>query len=326
MKKSKKSTLAGEDNRFALEDTSTVDLIRITKKSGKEVTLSREKGGAWKVNNKYFARKEAIKLLLYTFKMVDVKFPAPESARQNIFRIMSSAGEKVEVFQNGERTRIWLMGNETADLTGTYSLLADAESGENYEVPYIIHIPGFQGILNTRFFTNEADWRDRTIVAVSPYDIASINFKATEYPDSSFSIQVNDLKSYDLKVVDSKGKTFTQFDSLAVKQYLAYFLNLTCEKYFEDSLTVSEDSVKRVGRAFVNLTLKTKSGKEYVMNFFHKAPDKGKEEEFGVKFSFDPNYVYIKSNNNKDFSIGQALQYGKVLQTPRYFASKFVKK
>ncbi len=326
VKKSKKSTLAGKDNNFAIEDTSTIDKFRITEKSGKEVTISRGADRVWMVNGKYPARMNAITLLLYTFKMAEVKFPAAETMRPNIFRTMASVGSKVEIFQNGERVRIWVIGSETPDLNGTFMLLADAESGENYEVPYIVNIPGFQGILNSRFFTNEADWRDRTILAVSPYDIASINFKAIEYPDSSFSIQVNDLKRYDIKVADGKGNIFSQFDSLAVKQYLAYFLNLSCEKYFDDSLTVSEDSVKRVGRPFVNLTVKTKNGQENVFNFFHKEPEKGKEEEFGVKFTFDPNYVYIKSNNNKDFSIGQVLQYGKILQTRRYFASKFVKK
>jgi hypothetical protein len=322
-KKKSAGALSEVESTFAIEDTGTVDRIFIAKKDGGKVDLVKE-NGVWLVNGKFPARLDAVDLLLETFRNVEVLYPTSESMKPRVLQIMATTGTKVEVFQEGKRTRIWIMGNETADLKGSNVLAVDPESGENFDNPYVLHIPGFEGFLNPRFFVNEYDWRDRTILGVSPLNIVSVKAESIEYPDSSFTIQVRDMRKNDFDVILPQGK-LRNADSLAVRQYLAYFLNLTCEKFLGDSLTLEEDSVLRLGKPFLNLYVKTRENNETVLRFFHKKPQPQNSVQYGVKLKYDPNYVFIKSNKDKDFSLGQALTYGKVLQTGGYFKSRTVK-
>lgn len=322
-KKKSQGALNETESTFAVEDTASIDRIFIARKSGGSIDLVKE-NGVWMVKGKFPARRDAIELILETFRNVEVLYPTSESMKPRVLQIMATTGVKVEVFQKGERTRIWIVGGETADLKGSNILAADPESGENFENPYVLHIPGFEGFLNPRFFVNEFDWRDRTLLAESPVNLESVKIESLEYPDSSFTIQVQDIRKNKYEVLLPNGK-LSNPDTLAVRQYLAYFLNLTCEKYLGDSLSAEEDSVMNRGLPFLNLYVKAKEKSPAVLRFYHKKPDPKNSEQYGVKLKYDPNYVYVRSNNDKDFSLGQALTYGKVLQTGNYFRQKTVK-
>src|SRR5476651_671274 len=82
--KNKNKTLTGKDTDFAVADTSCVDKIFIANKNGGKVTLERKNKSDWMVNDKYSARADDISLLLETFNKVQVRYPAPSSAQENL--------------------------------------------------------------------------------------------------------------------------------------------------------------------------------------------------------------------------------------------------
>ena len=147
----KKSTISDKLNDFAVEDTASIDKIFIAEKNGKKALLERTEKG-WTVNGKYLARMDGINLLLYTFKRTQLKYPPGEKAKETIIRAIATEGKKVEIYQNGKRTKIWYVGASNPDQMGTFMLLSDPDTDEKYEEPAITYISGFEGFLNTRFF------------------------------------------------------------------------------------------------------------------------------------------------------------------------------
>ena len=148
-----------EASDFAVNDTASVDKIFIADKDGNSALLERTKARYWTLNGTYFARKDAVDLLLKTFKRARVQRPVPRAELENVNRLLAGRGKKVEIYQGGDRpVKTWYIGTATQSHTGTYMVLAD-ENGQLAEEPFIVHLEGFTGFLSTRFFTEEREWR-----------------------------------------------------------------------------------------------------------------------------------------------------------------------
>ncbi len=319
----KKTTLDEDLKNFAVKDTASINKIIITEKNGKQAVLEKNDKGVWMINAKFPARMDAVELLLYTFLRTEMKFPPGAEAKKTIIRSIATEGRKVEVFQQGERTKIWYIGTSTPDHTGTPMLLSDPETDEKYEEPFVTWIPGFDGFLSTRFFTDENDWRNRNLLSVSPAQMQTVKMEYTNYPDSSFQITVHDIQHFTISHLNNQ--TFVQADTAAIKQYLAYFLDLSAEVYLSRETEPAIDSVRRTNY-FAQLSVTDKTGKLTQLRFYHKQPETGKEELYGEKVPFDPDHIYISYNSNNDFALGQYYTFGKVMQSARYFAPPSVKK
>jgi len=112
---------------------------------------------------------------------------------------MSGKSTKIEIYSKGELAKQYYVGHATQDNTGTYMILTDIESGNNFEEPFITHIPGFEGFLSTRYVTDELDWRDRLLINYRPPQIKQIKLDLHEIPDSSFVIDLFSMQRFGLK-------------------------------------------------------------------------------------------------------------------------------
>jgi hypothetical protein len=319
----KKSTLDEDIKKFAIEDTSTIDKIFIASKSGESALLERKAKGVWMINGKYKANMESVDLLLYTFRRTEVKYLPAEKANLTIIRSIATAGKKVEIYQDGKRTRIWYIGDATPDHLGTFMVLADPDNDEKYDQPFVNWIPGFDGFLSTRFFTNEADWRDRSLIAALPTAIESVKMQYTGLGDSSFQIGVKSVNSFDVR--NLQGIALPAVDTLNVKQYLAYFSRLDITNYLTDKSKRTTDSLRRTA-PFAILSIKLKSGKADQYKFYHKKPEAEQERVYQGKFKYDPDNVYVSFNSDADMAMVQYFGFGKLFQTSAYFMPRTVKK
>ena len=145
----------------------------------------------------------------------------------------------------------------------------------------------------------------------------------TDFPDSSYQIKIKDIHHF--SILDLKNVPFATADTAAIKQYLAYFMDLSAEEYLNNITDAIIDSVKRT-KHYAQLTVIDKQGKETELRFFHKQPEKGNEEFNGIAVKFDPDHVFISYNNLNDFAIGQFYTFGKLFQSRKYFTDKAVKK
>jgi hypothetical protein len=64
---------------------------------------------------------------------------------------MASKSTKIEIYSKGEKVKQYYVGHATQDNTGTYMLLTNTETDENYEEPFVTHIPGFEGFIYSLF-------------------------------------------------------------------------------------------------------------------------------------------------------------------------------
>ncbi|WP_306643889.1 hypothetical protein [Sanyastnella coralliicola] len=258
---------------FAIADTSQVDKIFIADVHERTITLERDADSRyWDLNGKYKARKDAVDLLLKTFTRIGVKSTVPEAARDNVIRLLSSGGKKVEIYENGQLSKTYIVGNATQDHTGTYMLLETPEDGRSSE-PFITHMEGFTGFLSTRFFTDENDWRYTGVFDYPELDISEVTVQHHESPELSFTIKYNggnDLKLHS----ELLQRDVPLFDTLAVKNYLLLYKKVHVETYMSHLTESQEDSLLNTNPAFT-LSVLENSGNRKKIDIYYKQPIAG---------------------------------------------------
>lgn len=317
--KGKSSTLNEDARKFKVEDTASINKIILSDKKGHTVTLERTKEG-WKVNNTYNARSDAIQTLLYTIKMVDVKYPVPKSMKAGVLRTMVGFATQVKIFSNNKLIKQYYVGHNTQDYEGTYMLLTNIEEDKNYDEPFICHIPGFNGFLTVRYFTNVEEWRSRLVINVTPPEINYVEYKNIEHPDSSFKIEI--INSNEFKVYDGKGQKINA-QNLKVKQYLAYLQNLNANTILTHTEKHIVDSVAMI-KPFAILNLQYKNPlavKSY--SFYYKPSTPEINSKYGKDYKYDPDHLYVRypasETTETETALIQYYVFGKLFQNYEYF-------
>ncbi|MGZ4033712.1 MAG: hypothetical protein ACXVP4_02520, partial [Bacteroidia bacterium] len=182
----RKSTLNAEMRNFAVADTASITKIFLADKEGRTITLERHPEGNWTVNQKYAVRMDALQTLLETIKRVDVKEPVGKKAQDNVIKRLAAKAVKCEIYQNDVLTKAYYVGTETQDNTGTFMIKIDPETMKTAEKPFVTYIPGFEGYLTTRYFTEEQGWRDRTVFKYNPLDIKSVKMETPLSPEKGY--------------------------------------------------------------------------------------------------------------------------------------------
>lgn len=311
--KNKTSTIDKEASDFKFKDTASIDKIFLADKDGKQVLVERKSDG-WMLDGKFHVRPDVIELLLYTIRMVEVKSPVSKLGKTSAIKIMSAKSTKIEIYSKGKKVKQYFVGHPTQDHTGTFMILTNLETGENYEEPFITHIPGFEGFLSTRYNTDEIDWRDRLLINYRPPQIKQIKMELHEMADSSFVIDLFSMQRFGLKT--KKGNL--PFDEDRMKQYIAYFQNVNCETVLDKSDRLV-DSLSKSALPFATLTITDRNNGNTVCEFYHKQPSASKNAEYAVEYKYDPDRLFVKYNNGKDYGIAQFYVFGKILQTYNYF-------
>ena len=128
---------------------------------------------------------------------------------------------------------------------------------DNAKDPYAMYLPGFNGYLNSRFFTDESQWRKRTIWGFDNRQIASIEMNYAENTSESFTIK---SKNDRVELFDVNGEQITEVNVTRLHEYLAAFRKTTYEGAIvpTDGIYSKMDSIKAVGEIFtVAVTPKT---------------------------------------------------------------------
>ena len=137
-------TLNEDSKNFSFADTAKVSRIFIANKAGQKAELTRIDEGKWLVNGKYPARIDLIVSILKCLKYLEVKHPVSEKATPYVIKDLATQAIKVEFYSGDNPLRFFYVGGETQDHTGTYMLLVNHETGENYDKPYVMGLPGFE--------------------------------------------------------------------------------------------------------------------------------------------------------------------------------------
>ncbi|UPT67117.1 MAG: hypothetical protein M0D57_22390 [Sphingobacteriales bacterium JAD_PAG50586_3] len=123
--KNQGKAMTDEDWRnFAVEDTAAITKVFLADKSGNRVTAVRKSPTEWVVNDKHTARRDVVRILLKTIKLVRTKSRVPKNSRENVFKSLSVSGIKVEIYTKDDEDplKVYYVGSETPTQDGTYMM------------------------------------------------------------------------------------------------------------------------------------------------------------------------------------------------------------
>jgi hypothetical protein len=315
-KKGRSGTLDEDSRDFKYQDTAAITKIFMADKNGKKCTVERTPKG-WMVNNKFLVRPDAILTLLETIKNLEVKRPVARQAKEGTLKVLAYRAIKVEIYAKDDLVKQYYVGHETPDGEGTHMLLTDVGSGDNYEDPFVVYIPGFTGFLNTRYIVEEKHWRDLSVINYTPNQIKTITYINHVKPDSSFSINILNTKTFEL--IDAN-KQKLPFSELMMKQYLAYFQNLNCEAIFTSTDKHTVDSLN-ASKPFAEFAITELNNKKHSYYFYLKHPPTYKNAEYGVKYKYDPDRLFVNFDDKKEWAVIQYYVFGKLFVTIPYFSA-----
>jgi hypothetical protein len=273
--RSSPSTLARPLSDFAIKDTSRVDRIFISDQTGRSIDLRRTNDG-WTVNDVYKAKQHDVDLLLRTFVRVEVRSPVPKSTEATVLRTMAVASKRVEIYEGGRKpSKTWIIGHGTKDHFGTYAILETAEEGRS-DVPFILGMSGFTGILGPRFHTMLDDWRRTEVFAFADlHQIAEVEVEHPQVPRESYRIQ--NLGRGEVRMTDLQGNPM-EFDTILVQGALLPFERLNYE-YIERQIDpYRKDSLLNTSPNHI-IRVTTRDGGKDEMKIWYM-PYKGEEGQW----------------------------------------------
>ncbi|MFH0865482.1 MAG: DUF4340 domain-containing protein [Bacteroidota bacterium] len=313
------------DKDFAVEDTSLVTKFFLTDKQNNCILLKKNTPGYWTLNDSLIARNDGINILLKTMKRLEVKEPVSKTARENVMKRIATVGVKVEIYQTVFRidffglklfpheklVKTYYVGDQTQSMMGTYMIIEDAEQ------PYIMHIPGFNGFLSSRYSTLLNDWRDHTMFNVELANIQSVNMEFPSEPGESYKIENTGNTTFTLTPL-SVNKQFADYDTLKLLDFLAAFRDIKYEAIITNEELHNKDSILSTTPYHI-LSITDLSGNKSKIKTFHKKANEGEVELDGTPTLYDKDRLYALFNNGKDFALIQFYVFDSILRPLSYF-------
>lgn len=307
------NTLSVEERNFVVDDTASIDRIFFAKKTGASILLERQPDGSWKLNQKSEARIDAVDMLMETFKRLSVKSPVPINGMETVKRNLVVDGIKVEIYQKGEKVKTMYLGTPTKDFRGTYMML------ENAQMAYIMHLPGWEGTITPRFFTDPMEWKSRVIFRAAPRQLKEVSVQYPSHPADNFVMKKSNQGSYTLSGSSSE---FFQPDTALMNLYSSYFHGIHCEGYEPNN--PNKDSVMRT-TPILHLTLinekNAKTSVKFWPFFINMNNTVGPQNETTGKYT-DVERVYFYREETKDFGVMQLFSIQGIFKRYKDFAKK----
>jgi len=308
----KVGTRALAQNAFAYPDTANISKIFLADLGDKEILLERKSPGSWTVNGKFNARRDVIETLLSTLVQVETKYPVNKAQYDLAVREIAGNHTKVEIYNNkGVRAMTYYVGPPTVRNRGNFMKL------EKSKDPYVVHIPGLDGFLQTRFIVKESDWRDRTIFRYIPPQVQELSLTYATNPDSSWTLKRTGENDFSLSSsLETSNRTL---NVRATTTYLMHYRNIQAEAFMND--WAKRDSVLG-STPICTLSVKTMAGEvNNVYLFFRSINQRSKLQfdPFGNPLEFDRDKYYASLREGKDLALVQDFVFGKLFIGPSYF-------
>lgn len=222
----KQEGLSINELKFSVTDTASINQITITGNKFTNV-LSRSSGN-WKVNDTYLMDPSMHKVLMSVLKQVRVKRTVPKSDLSKISEDILNNGFKIEIKSSTEPVSIFYAGGNGISLS--YFMGDD-------EIPYIVHLPGYESYVTGIFEVAENDWRDRLIFKTSWLGVKSLNLSYGDNPSDNINIRAEN----NLYTVSGINK----LDTASLMGFLDKISYFYTDQYIEVGQVAAYDSLKK---------------------------------------------------------------------------------
>lgn len=250
-----------EAQEFSVSEPDKIDRIFLSRKGGIPITLIK-KNNTWYLNDSILVSEQKLNMLLFeTAPKLAVKGPVPKTARNNVIKRMAALGTKVEFWEQNKILKTYYVGGTTPDQLGTYMWIEGAQD------PYIVHIPGFNGYLNSRYILDPNEWLSKELFKWSASEINSVALDYPANPEKSFMFT---RKKGSIDVTVDAIHHNKPVNTAAVMAYFSQFNGVFCEG-FPTGLSEKFIDSLRSSQPFAILTLKPNSGSSKALRIYHKA-------------------------------------------------------
>ncbi len=290
------STIKKQLSNFAIEDTASITKVLLSDKNNNTVLLEREDDGTWLANKDFRARRDVIQNLLKTIKEVTVRAPISKSRFEYTVKQLAVNSTKVEIYQNGANkpSKVYFVGGANPDNTGSYMLL------ENSSVPFLMHIEGHYGFIQSRYSPRINDWKDNSIWYFPGEKITNIKKVTVTYPQDaskSFEIEQQDKENYQLK--DANGTPIQLPSNGVLYDYLKRYRKISYEGFEETKTAEFKDSITTQTPVQTIYRVEEISGRVTEIKTYHKPVQEDAVDIDGMPIPHDLERMYATINNDQ---------------------------
>src|SRR5690554_1551870 len=250
---------------FSVEDTASVNKIEIYDSFNDiEYTVERNRSGVWVGTNGECVSQSVIITMLETMNRITLRGYVPQSAMQNMKKLLMAQHKRVRIYQKGRWVKTWYVGHSTRDRMGTHMLLETPDiTSDN---PVIMGMKGFYGILEPRFFADPRRFACTDLFSFKREELEEIEVINRVNPVASYKIEV---KSADDYLVTSQGQVVNNVD----KNNLVFYLNGFEKVHFnQPNYTMSKaeiDSLRNVTPDY-ELNIKSNTKEDYRFKMYRR--------------------------------------------------------
>lgn len=309
-------TIDEELRDFAFKDTASITRLFLTDRTGAQVTLERKGPGKWMLSDGAEVRNDAVNSLLTAICDVSVRSPVAKAAYNNVVKAIATKAVKIEIYTAAGLVKTYYVGGPTQDQMGTFMHL------EGSSVPFVTHIPGFNGYLTPRYITKVSDWKTRRIFKYEAADIASLTAIDKDMP--GYYIRIEKGKDGNYALFDSSGKAVENISQDKVISYFRMYQMVNFESE-ETSLTASQrDSVlNSVPFRFISVT--TTDGKTRSISLWKRPQTPSttnKTNSAGDPFPYDIDRMTARMEGDTAVIVVQYFMLDKLFRKPTDFQLK----
>ena len=183
-------------DHFKIPETEKIDQVTLTSPQGK-INLKYE-GIRWRVNEKWDADMQMIKVLFATLQQVEPRRPVAASMKDSISQWLIKKGTQISLIENGAPKINFLAGGNILK-TETWFL----KEGDTQ--PYVMNIPGYRVYVGGVLELDESGWRNKRIFDFNWRNFKSLTSSYPKDPKQSFEIEMKGryLGIKDLTTVDT---------------------------------------------------------------------------------------------------------------------------
>jgi hypothetical protein len=245
------SNLGVEKSIFQLHDQQEITDVYL--KNNSLENHFKYQRGRWMLNDTLLLDQSMRDVFFSVLSKVEIRKPVVESLNDSLVNYLRSFGtHTIITFGNDIIKDYWVGGNREQEVTW---MMAD-----EVQIPFQVHIPGYQSYLAGIFSVPANDWRSRFIFNLN---FALLKRIKISYPDKT-ELQLNYANSFfSIPGLDA--------DSTKVANFLDNLAFLQADQFLaEDETKVQFDSLLENNLVMATIRLEEVSGDESSITFYQK--------------------------------------------------------
>ncbi len=235
------------------------EVSKIVLESRNQRVVLVEEKDSWRLNGGENARKTAMDLILAELEGMEPKSPVSGNIVTSLKSKMSGSEVSVKVFSKGRKIRSFTVSHYKDN---DYPSLFRKKNGAK---AVLFYLPGYDIDPGSVFIADEKFWRPFTIFKIMPSEIKEVTVDYPQEVSKSFCIVKN---SGEISI-----KEVTSFDTVSVKRYLSYYVNVPFES-ITTSLSTDEERKIKESTPYVIISVTTTDGAIHMLKGWKRSYNK----------------------------------------------------